>query len=83
MKVSPTHVETRQMLWNYFALAGRRICLGESLARMELFIFFATFMQNFRITSPPGVSKAELDLTPHVGFTLNPSLHKLCAVPCM
>ncbi|XP_034755257.1 cytochrome P450 2K1-like isoform X3 [Etheostoma cragini] len=61
--------------------AGRRICLGESLARMELFIFFTTLLQHFRFTPPPGVSEDELDLTPRVGFTLNPSPHKLCAVP--
>ncbi|XP_067428388.1 cytochrome P450 2K1-like isoform X2 [Thunnus thynnus] len=63
--------------------AGRRICLGESLARMELFIFFTTLLQHFRFTTPPGVSEDELDLTPRVGITLNPSPHKLCAVPCM
>ncbi|KAK2889848.1 cytochrome P450 2K1-like [Channa argus] len=62
---------------------GRRICLGESLARMELFIFFTTLLQHFRFTPPPGVSEDELDLTPRVGFTLNPSPHKLCAVSCM
>ncbi|XP_040920996.1 cytochrome P450 2K1-like isoform X1 [Toxotes jaculatrix] len=63
--------------------AGRRVCLGEGLARMELFIFFTTLLQRFRFTPPPGVSEDELDLTPRVGFTLNPSPHKLCAVSCM
>ncbi|XP_071323937.1 cytochrome P450 2K1-like isoform X2 [Trachinotus anak] len=63
--------------------AGRRICLGEGLARMELFIFFTTLLQHFRFSPPPGVSEDELDLTPRVGFTLNPSHHELCAVPCM
>ncbi|XP_054473937.1 cytochrome P450 2K1-like [Anoplopoma fimbria] len=63
--------------------AGRRVCLGESLARMELFLFFTTFLQHFHFTPPHGVSEDELDLTPRVGFTLNPSPHKLRAVPCM
>ncbi|KAK2855891.1 hypothetical protein Q5P01_004626 [Channa striata] len=59
--------------------AGRRICLGEGLARMELFIFFTTLLQRFRFTPAPGVSEDELDLTPRVGLSLNPSPHKLCA----
>ncbi|XP_030576983.1 cytochrome P450 2K1-like [Archocentrus centrarchus] len=63
--------------------AGRRVCLGEGLARMELFLFFATLMQHFRFTPAPGVSEGELDLTPGVGFTLSPLPHKLCAVSHM
>ncbi|KAJ8283589.1 hypothetical protein COCON_G00024390 [Conger conger] len=60
--------------------AGRRACLGESLARMELFLFFTFLLQRFRFTPPPGVSEDELDLTPSVGLTLTPSPHQLCAV---
>ncbi|KAL3052118.1 hypothetical protein OYC64_004803 [Pagothenia borchgrevinki] len=63
--------------------AGRRACIGESLARMELFIFFTSLLQHFRFTPAPGVSEDELDLTPRTGATLNPSPHKLCAVSCM
>ncbi|XP_041661273.1 cytochrome P450 2K1-like [Cheilinus undulatus] len=63
--------------------AGRRVCVGEGLARMELFIFFTTLLQHFRFTPPPGVSEEDLDLTPRVGFTLSPVPHKLCAVSCM
>ncbi|XP_034394494.1 cytochrome P450 2K1-like [Cyclopterus lumpus] len=60
--------------------AGRRACLGESLARMELFLFFTSLLQRFRFTPPPGVKEEELDLTPAVGFILSPSPHELCAV---
>ncbi|XP_076858095.1 cytochrome P450 2K1-like isoform X1 [Brachyhypopomus gauderio] len=59
---------------------GRRACLGESLARMKLFLFFTSLLQHFRFTPPPGVSEDKLDLTPSVGFTLCPSPHELCAV---
>ncbi|XP_071329720.1 cytochrome P450 2K1-like isoform X2 [Trachinotus anak] len=60
--------------------AGRRMCLGESLARMELFLFFTSLLQHFRFTPPPGLTEDELDLTPVVGFTLTPLPHELCAV---
>ncbi|KAG7504852.1 cytochrome P450 2K1-like [Solea senegalensis] len=60
--------------------AGRRVCLGESLARMELFLFFTSLLQHFRFTPPPGVTEDELSLTPFVGFTLSPLPHELCAI---
>ncbi|XP_034151799.1 cytochrome P450 2K1-like [Esox lucius] len=60
--------------------AGRRVCLGESLARMELFLFFTSLLQHFRFSPPPGVKEEDLDLTPVVGFTLTPAPHQLCAV---
>ncbi|XP_075942067.1 cytochrome P450 2K1-like [Anarhichas minor] len=60
--------------------AGQRACPGESLAKMELFLFFTSLLQRFRFTPPPGVPEEELDLTPAVGFTLNPTPHELCAV---
>ncbi|XP_056608080.1 cytochrome P450 2K1-like [Triplophysa dalaica] len=60
--------------------AGRRGCLGESLARMEIFLFFASLVQNFCFTPPPGVSGDDLELKGIVGITLNPYPHKLCAI---
>uniref|UniRef100_A0A668A002 Cytochrome P450 2K1-like n=1 Tax=Myripristis murdjan TaxID=586833 RepID=A0A668A002_9TELE len=60
--------------------AGRRVCLGEGLARMEVFLFFTSLLQHFCFTPPCGVTEDELDLTPAVGFTLSPSPHQLCAV---
>ncbi|XP_047471897.1 cytochrome P450 2L1-like [Penaeus chinensis] len=41
---------------------GKRVCLGESLARMETLIFFAAVFKNFTISSPPGIL---LDITPN------------------
>ncbi|KAK0148775.1 Cytochrome P450 2K1 [Merluccius polli] len=81
------HISTFQMNWidtkinglHFEIVQGRRVCLGESLARMELFLFFTSLLQRFRFTPPPGVTEEELDLTPAVGFTLNPSPHQLCA----
>ncbi|XP_072561341.1 cytochrome P450 2A13-like [Paramormyrops kingsleyae] len=44
--------------------AGRRVCLGESLARMEIFLFFTSLLLKFRFTPPPRLSESDLDLTP-------------------
>ncbi|XP_056117727.1 cytochrome P450 2K1-like [Rhinichthys klamathensis goyatoka] len=60
--------------------AGRRACLGESLAKIELFLFFTSLLQSYRFTTPPGLSGDDLDLKGIVGITLNPSPHKLCAI---
>ncbi|XP_038125979.1 cytochrome P450 2K1-like isoform X1 [Cyprinodon tularosa] len=59
--------------------AGRRVCPGESLAKMELFIFFTSLLQHFNFSPAPGISEDELDLSPVVGFTLSPQPQKLCA----
>ncbi|XP_036842863.1 cytochrome P450 2K1-like [Oncorhynchus mykiss] len=64
----------------HLPLPGRRVCLGESLARMELFLFFTSLLQHFCFSPPPGVREEDLDLTPSLGFTLSPSPHQLCAV---
>lgn len=59
--------------------AGRRACLGEGLAKMELFLIFTTLLQRFHFSPAPGVKEEDLSLTPSVGFTLTPSPHELCA----
>ncbi|EPY77315.1 hypothetical protein CB1_001276010 [Camelus ferus] len=41
---------------------GKRICLGEGIARAELFIFFTTILQNFSVASP--MVPEDIDLTP-------------------
>ncbi|KAJ0058084.1 hypothetical protein NL108_007360 [Boleophthalmus pectinirostris] len=59
--------------------AGRRACLGEGLAKMELFLIFTSLLQRFRFSPAPGVREEDLLLTPSVGFTLTTSPHELCA----
>ncbi|NWX19549.1 CP2K6 protein, partial [Aegotheles bennettii] len=60
--------------------AGRRICAGETLAKMELFLFFTSLLQRFTFHPPAGVSTSDLDLTPSVGATTPPVTHEVCAV---
>uniref|UniRef100_A0A8C6X0Q4 Uncharacterized protein n=1 Tax=Naja naja TaxID=35670 RepID=A0A8C6X0Q4_NAJNA len=60
--------------------AGRRVCAGENLARMELFLFFASLLQRFTFQPPSGTSKDDLDLTPVVGITSIPMPYKTCAM---
>ncbi|XP_044160073.1 cytochrome P450 2K6-like isoform X2 [Bufo gargarizans] len=59
--------------------AGRRACAGESLAKMELFLFFTGLLQAFTFYPPPGVSREDLSLVPGIGFTLVPTPYKTCA----
>ncbi|XP_054436721.1 cytochrome P450 2B4 isoform X2 [Pteronotus mesoamericanus] len=41
---------------------GKRICLGEGLARAELFLFLTTILQNFSVAS--SMAPEDIDLTP-------------------
>ncbi|NXI98447.1 CP2K1 protein, partial [Psophia crepitans] len=60
--------------------AGRRICAGETLAKMELFLFFTSLLQRFTFHPPPGVSVSDLDLSPAISFNVTPKPYKMCAV---
>uniref|UniRef100_A0A8C2AFK6 Uncharacterized protein n=1 Tax=Cyprinus carpio TaxID=7962 RepID=A0A8C2AFK6_CYPCA len=57
---------------------GKRVCLGEQLARMELFIIFSSLLQRFTFSSPAGV---EPSLDFKLGATHAPQPYELCAVP--
>ncbi|XP_028999536.1 vitamin D 25-hydroxylase [Betta splendens] len=56
---------------------GRRQCLGEQLARMEMFLFFTTLLQRFHLQFPPG---AVPTVAPKLGMTLQPKPYSICAV---
>ncbi|XP_053577687.1 cytochrome P450 2C29-like isoform X2 [Bombina bombina] len=60
--------------------AGKRICAGEGLARMELFLFISIILQNFSLKSVVDIE--ELDLTPQIsGFGSIPRPYKICFIP--
>ncbi|XP_078096816.1 cytochrome P450 2K1-like [Mustelus asterias] len=58
--------------------AGRRACAGETLAKMELFLFFTALVQKFKFQVPPDV--IELGLESGVGGTSFPKYPYVCAV---
>uniref|UniRef100_A0A8C6ANG3 Cytochrome P450 family 2 subfamily W member 1 n=1 Tax=Monodon monoceros TaxID=40151 RepID=A0A8C6ANG3_MONMO len=61
--------------------AGCRVCVGESLARSELFLLFSGLLQRYCLLPPPGLSSATLGTTPTLAFTTRPLTQALCAVP--
>ncbi|XP_066264186.1 cytochrome P450 2U1-like [Branchiostoma lanceolatum] len=58
---------------------GRRVCPGEQLAKMELFLLFSSLLQNFTFKPPEGALPLSTDGT--LAITLMPHPYKLCAIP--
>ncbi|NXF02009.1 CP2J6 protein, partial [Smithornis capensis] len=58
---------------------GHRVCMGELMARMELFIIFSTLLQAFTFTLPEGVKEVNSKFV--FGTTMRPSPYQLCAIP--
>jgi cytochrome P450 len=59
---------------------GKRVCAGEGLARMELFLVLTKILQHF--TLKPLVDPKKIDTTPILtGFGSLPPFYELCFIP--
>ncbi len=58
--------------------AGRRVCLGESLARVELFLVLARLLHSFKFENPAGCDLPTLK--PITGIVLMPQPFTVCAL---
>ncbi|XP_043574703.1 cytochrome P450 2J6-like isoform X1 [Chiloscyllium plagiosum] len=57
--------------------AGRRVCLGEQLAKTELFLFFTSMLQQFTFHLPENEPRPNYTES-KFGITLSPRAYRLC-----
>lgn len=60
------------IMLNFFPalILGKRVCMGEQLAKMELFLMFVSLIQSFTVALPKDSQKP--NLTGKYGLTLAP-----------
>ena len=60
-------------------VAGKRSCLGEQLARQEIFLFLVSLLQNFYFKPPEG--QDSIDVQELWGLSMVPSDYKVRMLP--
>lgn len=58
--------------------AGKRVCIGENLAKMELFLFFTSILQHFKLSHVPGQMPSMEGV---LGFTYSPEPFRMIVAP--
>ena len=62
------------------SLPGKRMCAGEGMARMELFLVLTTILQNFKLKSLVHPKDIETSAVLN-GFASVPPFYELCFIP--
>lgn len=58
--------------------AGKRVCIGENMAKMELFLFFTSILQHFKLSPVPGQMPSMEGV---LGFTYSPQPFRMIVAP--
>ena len=77
-----TAVRKTSLILNYFVhslIVGRRVCPGESFARIELFLYLATLVQRFEFLPPKGEGPPPIEAI--LAATYDPKPYKVRAIP--
>ncbi len=56
---------------------GHRVCIGENLAKMEMFLFLTYILHSFTITKPPGTKSPSMKGVGGAAFY--PTLYEMVA----
>lgn len=69
--LSPDRLSAPQTAsWSRARTQAGRVCLGESLARLELFVVLLRLLQAFTLLPPPGGALPSLQPDPYCGVNL-------------